>query len=50
MLMTHTNLLAGVNKFGFVPDVPLCSVGMEQGFFIWAKGLRSVLPICSIVP
>jgi len=50
MLMTHTNLLAGVNKLGFVPDVPLCSSRMEQGFSIWAKGLRAILLDCSLVP
>jgi hypothetical protein len=33
-----------------VPFVPHCSIRMEQGFSIWAKGLLSVLSICSIVP
>jgi len=50
MLMTHTNLLAGVNKFGSVPDVPHCSVGMEQGFSIWTKGLLAIFLVCSLVP
>jgi hypothetical protein len=46
MLMTHTNLLSGVNKL-LVPHVPQCSAGLEQGFSIWAKGLLSVLYKCS---
>ena len=49
MLMTHANLLAGVNKLSSVPAVPSCSIGMEQGFSIWAKGLRAILLLCSLV-
>jgi hypothetical protein len=37
MLMTHSNLLAGVNKSGFVPAVPQCSAGLEQGFSLASR-------------